>query len=58
MVRVYFNGSPWKTYRRWLVNLLLFVASLFYREVYHYAKNLVVPYVQRIFHQPNKKPAD
>ena len=89
--------SPWKTYRRWLVNLALFVAvtllsksifvhvsldtypkiimwaaitcvvviplffavsSLFDRESYHYAKSIIAPYIQRIFHRSNQQSTD
>lgn len=81
------HRSPWKTYRRWLVNLALFialtwlsrlffahialdsylriilwaavtcivvvplffaVASLFDRETYHFAKELIAPYLKRM----------
>lgn len=84
------HQSPWKTYRRWLVNLVLFVvitlaskpiftyialdtypkiilwaaiscvvviplflvvASLFDRETYHYAKELVVPYLKQMWNK-------
>lgn len=84
------NRSPWKTYRRWLVNLALFVVltllskmffanieldtypqiimwaaitcvvvipifftvtSIFDRETYRYAKELVTPYLKRIWNK-------
>ena len=89
------HRSPWKTYRRWLVNLALFIAvtllskpifahisldtypkiilwaaitcivviplffavsSLFDRETYRYAKSIVAPYIQRIFHRSKQQP--
>lgn len=89
--------SPWKTYRRWLVNLALFIAvtllskpifahisldtypkiilwaaitcmvviplffmvsSLFDRETYRYAKSIIAPYIQRIFHRTNQQSTD
>ena len=82
------HRSPWKTYRRWLVNLALFIvltglsklifahialdtypriilwaaitcivvipmffamASIFDRETYRYAKELVTPYLKRVW---------
>ena len=91
------NRNPWKTYRRWLVNLALFVAvtllskpifahisldtypkiimwaaitcivviplffavsSLFDRETYRYAKSIIAPYLQRIFHRSGRQSAD
>lgn len=91
------HRSPWKTYRRWLVNLALFIAvtllskpifshisldtypkiilsaamtcivviplffsvsSLFDRETYRYAKSIIAPYIQRIFHHTNRQSID
>ena len=41
-----------------VIPLFFAVSSLFDRETYRYAKSIIAPYIQRIFHHTNRQSID